>query len=90
MGSLEQHKKRRQHGILVGSLALAAFDFGQSTAQHSGAADARSAYDLLGGLEAVVSAPQGPEGGALSFLAGDFIIHPVRLHQPKSASGSQP
>jgi len=38
------------------------FDFGQSDAEHSGAADARSAHDLFGGLEAIVQVPPGKEG----------------------------
>lgn len=45
------------NGVLAGS-----FDFGQARAEHSGAADARSAYDLLGGLEAIVQVPAGKEG----------------------------
>ncbi len=45
------------NGVLTGS-----FDFGQARAEHSGAADARSAYDLLGGLEAIVQVPPGQEG----------------------------
>jgi hypothetical protein len=45
------------NGELTGS-----FDFGQARAEHSGAADARSAYDLLGGLEAIVQVPPGQEG----------------------------
>ena len=44
-------------GELIGN-----FDFGQSDAEHSGAADARSAYDLFGGLEAIVQVPPGKEG----------------------------
>ncbi len=31
-----------------------------------------------------------PEGGAKSFLSGDFIVHPVRIRRPSTTTGSQP
>jgi len=65
-------------GELAGS-----FDFGQSDAEHSGAADARSAYDLLGGLEVIVDVPVGQEGQGWAWACLWQTFKVVRSELPR-------
>ena len=66
------------NGELTGS-----FDFGQARAEHSGAADARSAYDLLGGLEAIVQVPPGQEGQGWAWVCLWQTFKVVRPELPR-------